>query len=262
MKRIAAIAFALIAIAAHADWRGAFDDAYFAQVVTADPYHGMPASIATNCVLWQDFGANNGTNFISLLGTRNGYALGAPTWVTNAGGSVSVNGSSEVRFSTNAFVDADGPVTVSVWYYRTDNVEWGFMVTLVQDTQFMVTHGGNGTQYPIVIGHREHKQMTTSNPDLYVANQLNRWIHLVAIYDGVNRDALSSLWCYYNGNLQTSVDAGDGGGSGNYNSIGSAGGAEYFTGIIDDVMIFNRVLTSNECYQLYMMGSTNGTGTH
>jgi len=262
MKRIAAMAFALFALTAMADWRGAFDDAYFAQPAAADPYHGMPVSLATNCVLWQDFSADTGTNFISVLGCRNGYALGSPAWVTNAGGSVNLSGSSEIRFSTNAFVEADGPVTVSLWYYRTANVEWGMLATLVQDTQFLITHGGNGTQYPIVIGHRAHKQMTTTNPALYVANQVNRWIHLVAIYDGVNRDALSSLWCYYNGILQTSADAGDGGGSGNFNSIGSSGGSEYFTGIVDDVMVFNRVLTSDECYQLYMMGSTNGTGTH
>ena len=42
----------------------------------------------------------------------------------------------------------------------------------------------------------------------------------------------------------------------------SAGWAGYLYGTLDDAKIWNRALTSNEVYTLYMAGSTNGTGTH
>ncbi|WP_414837473.1 LamG domain-containing protein [Candidatus Nanosalina sp. VS9-1] len=78
-----------------------------------------------------------------------------------------------------------------------------------------------------------------------------QWIHVCVTYDG------SKIRYYRGGNLISTVNATESTSSSNTTKIGNRGDGQYFTdGYIDDVRIYDRVLSTAEVEALYQRTST------
>ncbi len=95
--------------------------------------------------------------------------------------------------------------------------------------------------------------------DTSTTMNLNEWYHVVVTYDG----SISStgIKIYFNGVLQSMTNAFDGYGGGSSSngfdfSLGAreSGTSRLLDGKMDEVRFYNRVLTTSEIKQLYLMG--------
>jgi hypothetical protein len=93
----------------------------------------------------------------------------------------------------------------------------------------------------------------------------NEWTHVAVSWDGTS--AGSGINYYFNGVLNNNASGVDGSGDTTDDSgitLGIAGdvfgGTNYLNGSIDDVRIYNRVLSPDEVKRLYKMGATAKTG--
>lgn len=86
----------------------------------------------------------------------------------------------------------------------------------------------------------------------------NQWYHVVGVYNSSNQTLDMYLnGSLNNGNLEGTIPSSiEAGGSNALVAIGDKldGDADYFTGLIDEVRIYDRVLSSGEIQQLYNMG--------
>ncbi len=105
----------------------------------------------------------------------------------------------------------------------------------------------------------EYKNYSDTNSDALIANN---WYHLVV--NSVNSTGVKKM--FINGNLithQTATSSGAFGTVTNHLTIGAAyyfgtTWSEFFKGCIDDVRIYNRVLSDSEVIGLYKEGNWNG----
>jgi len=77
------------------------------------------------------------------------------------------------------------------------------------------------------------------------------WHHVVATFDGLN-----SSQTYFDGNLISGTHNNETPGFGENLHIGWGGAGNHFTGSMDDVRIYNRVLTSTDVTELYNYDTT------
>ncbi|MGO8678721.1 MAG: LamG domain-containing protein [Limisphaerales bacterium] len=144
--------------------------------------------------------------------------------------------------------------SVSGWLYGTNTA------SPAQDTQDLVCKGGNGVGGTQWIVRLINGQLVFWNGDggawtqYTVTNSIspNRWTHFAATFD----EAIASVNMFLDGKLwlstpilrhiQSSTDAGIPLVIGN-NSVSSYG----FYGMMDDVRIYNRALSTNEVQQVY-----------
>lgn len=102
----------------------------------------------------------------------------------------------------------------------------------------------------------EHKCISAPHPSL------NKWHHIIAVYDGPSKN----ISLYINGEYKSSTNHGSGLPQNNKNYViganamgadgfdGNKGGSEGANGKIDEVGIWNRVLTKQEILELYNSG--------
>lgn len=79
---------------------------------------------------------------------------------------------------------------------------------------------------------------------------MNTWQHLAVTYNGTN------FVFYINGNAVTSVAGSLGPANAEALKIGDSGTCSGFVGLIDEVALYNRALTTNEIQAIYNAGST------
>ena len=174
------------------------------------------------------------------------------------GQALSFDGSNDyVDVGTMSGIDVS-TVTYSAWVYPINTTGGGIMYT------------GNGTTIHTKmdkLGNPPRVEFTyvwstsicksaTTNGTLPV----NAWTHVVVTYDrSIACSASYGPSIYLNGVLKSSADTRTGSGGAltgtNRVTIGSSlVPSFYFPGRIDDVRIYNRILTADEVYQLYNMG--------
>ena len=189
-------------------------------------------------------GANNGT----LVGGA-GFAPG------EAGQAFSFDGtSSYVSIPDSPSVDVlSDRITVEAWIkvnHLTANPDWEGIVTKGNASWRLLATAGAKTVYFASSG-------TTPNNDIYGTRNVNdgNWHYVAAVYDGTN------LSLYVDGTLDVSKAAS---GSIWRNSdpvcigyIANTGlpGNYHFDGLIDEVSIYSRALSSNEIAAIYSAGS-------
>jgi prepilin-type N-terminal cleavage/methylation domain-containing protein len=180
----------------------------------------------------------SGTSLSDKAGTKTGTINGA-TWTTSGNNCLSFDGVND--YVTLPNLDAN-IFTVSIWIKRSR-----ISVAGGQDRLLMsVNDNGWGVYFnsdnKIYLG----KVSVNETPSTGTIADTSNWHHIVVSLSGSNAnfyiDGVSSGTVAYSSTFNSS--------GGSY-TIGSRGTNEYFNGLIDEVRVYNRVLSQTEITALY-----------
>jgi hypothetical protein len=215
--------------------------------------------VTTGLAGWWKFDEGSGTVAFDSSGNSNNGTLSGttiPTWQFQpncpSGDCLSFNGSTAlVNIGNPVSLQIQGSQTIALWIYPYDFSSrrnpyakaFGGEGTITQETNgslsyYYGTGAGNTTPY----------QGFNSGSVL----QLNTWNYVTLVRDLTNM----RLYWYKNGNLvvQTTASYPAASTSSLPVTIG-AGYAGFYNGLIDDVRVYNRALSSAEINQIYTSGS-------
>jgi hypothetical protein len=189
------------------------------------------------------------------LGTYNGTLVNGATYGTGKiNNGFSFDGVNDyVSLGNNLNFDGTTPFSVSVWLYTSS--------TSAQTYFSKVSGGFLGYEMTVNLGSgvRFFLRGTAGWIDLYINGQLeNQWQNIVFTYDG-SKNA-SGVNGYIDGvlrtkNVITNNLTGLVSTTVNAQISGRAGTSQPFKGIIDEIGIWNKVLTSTEVTELYNSGA-------
>ena len=193
------------------------------------------------------FNDRAGTSAYDLTGNGHTGAVSNATWVPDGrfSGALSFNGqNASVIVADAADLDLSGAMTLEAWVKPSALGDWR--------TILLKERGTNGLSYAL---YATDPNRSPSAPSVFVntgggdrdswgaaALALDTWTHVAGTYDG------QSLRVYVNGTLIQTVSVGgnilasDGALAIGGNSIWG----EWFAGLIDEVRVYNRVLTAAE----------------
>jgi hypothetical protein len=213
------------------------------------------ADITTGLVAQYKFDEGSGTTANDSSG--NGYTgtlTNSPTWTTGKIGPYAVNtntpgySSSEVTVSS---VPLGSTWTAGWWSYfplATFNSSWRTMFRSFTggggDHQVIIDSGGN-------LGMYDNDTSTGFNSSGYNINSLSGWHFITAVYTGgvttfyIDASSVGTV-------TKTNTD--------NIDVIGNYQGGGQNWGIIDELRIYSRALSSSDITQLYAYTGINGTG--
>jgi uncharacterized protein YjdB len=217
---------------------GGFSAAATATVNTTSGPSGLVAAY--------NFNEGSGTTVTDASGTGNTGTISGATWSTSGrfGGALSFNGSSDwVTVNDSSSLDATSGVTVEAWIYPKKPLGWQSL--LMKEGSSNVVYGlyantaENNAAGIATIGGSE---VSVNHAVQDVQVQMYRWTHLAITYNG------SVFRLFFNGVEVSSVNR-----SGSLNVSagplrigGNAVWGEYFNGMIDEVRVYNRALTTAE----------------
>ncbi|HYH01113.1 MAG TPA: LamG-like jellyroll fold domain-containing protein [Terriglobales bacterium] len=200
------------------------------------------------------FNEGAGNSITDVSGNGNNGTISGAIWNTSGryGAALSFNGStSRVNVPDSSSLDLTSGMTLEAWVRPSSVSSW--RTVLLKEQSGGLVYG----LYANSNSNRPSVHIYTSNEDDIRGNTrlgLNTWTHLAATYDGtvlrlfVNGTQVSSRT--FGGSILTSAGAlGIGG-----NSVWG----EYFSGLIDEVRIYNRALTAAEI-QTDMNTAVGGT---
>jgi len=182
-----------------------------------------------------------GPTVADASGNGNTGTITAATWTTAGkfGKALSFNGTSaRVVVVDSASLHLTSAFTLEGWAFPTAaQTGWHTLVDKDVDRYYLMTSSDNASSTPAVGG------TFTNGTQLYAPAALaaNTWTHLAATYDRV------TLRLYVNGlqvasrAMTTAIAT-----SANNLNIGANSYGEYFTGLIDEVRVYNRALTASE----------------
>lgn len=211
--------------------------------------------VCNGLVGYWPFSEGSGTTAYDASGNgNNGLLVNGPSWTTNAtgDGALSFNGTSQYVAMSND-PSGTGAATFSAWIYPT---AWGAQKNIIAAQQgaleFFV-----GTSYPTTTGlvSLSDNGGATKCGSPAASLALNTWYLVTA-----TRDASGDCTIYING-AQVSTGSSGVPVAGTALSVASraAGAGFYFSGSIDDVRIYNRVLAASEVSSLYTSTTTQTT---
>ncbi len=219
------------------------------RAVNATGTDGTPATFAwtitsatANLVLALGFEEGTGTTAADLSGSGNNGTLSNATWATTGrfGRAVSFNGTNAmVTVADSNSLDLTTGMTLEAWVNPTTATNWRTVILKERPSALAYSlYGSNGsaaTSWINIGGNDRHADGATILP-------LNTWTHLAATYDG------ATLRLYVNG-AQVGSLATTGAMNTSTNPLRIGGNAiwgEWFSGMIDEVRIYNRALTAAE----------------
>jgi len=210
-----------------------------------------PPILNNGLVGYWSFNENTGSTIYDLSGNNNtGLFLNNPTWGygKKGGRALNFNGINQgINLTNNGALNVTGAIGISAWVNITTNTPnpYGRIIDKKYDNGFVLCHFFNTNQMYFGVNANFVTSATTLS--------INTWYHVGATYDGAN------LKIYINGVLD-----------GTFGYVGSVGNgsstitfgydnttspnAEFFTGLIDEVRIYNRALTQQEITTLYQSG--------
>jgi hypothetical protein len=190
------------------------------------------------------YGFNEGTGATvsDASGNGNTGTVSGATWSTAGrfGGALSFNGSNNwVTVADAASLDLSTGMTLEAWVNPTSPTGWRTVILKEQPGGLVYSlYASNGANRPS--GHVfTSAEMDTQGTAVL---QANTWTHLAVTYDG------TTLRLFVNG-VEASNKAVSGsivGSSGVLRIGGNAVWGEYFSGLIDEVRIYNRALSTVE----------------
>jgi hypothetical protein len=191
----------------------------------------------------------------------NGYN-GVASNVTYAAGKFDEAGvfngsSSKVDLQSNLMVSNKSAVTISAWVYFNNKNTQNFIIYNDQsiagsNRDFGIYDFGNGNIYFQPDGTTDNNRGYVSSSSILPASI---WHHIVMVFDGSATGNSNRLKAYVNNSQVTlTYDGTIPSTTGNISTniwIGARNNSVSFTGSIDQVRIFNRVLDAGEVTQLY-----------
>lgn len=200
-------------------------------------------SVATGLVAAYGFNEGTGTTAADSSGKGNAGTIANTSWTSSGrfGKALSFNGSSSmVTVKDSASLDLTTGMTLEAWVYPQGSLSsWRTVLMKEQsgsDVYYIQTVDGKMVGDVYVGGSKQNIYSDSTIP-------LNTWTHLAATYDGAKikiyiNGALATWENSVSGTIQTSTGA--------LRIGGNAIWGEYFQGLIDEVRIYNRALSSAE----------------
>ncbi len=215
-----------------------------------------------------DDGSGTSASDASVNGNA-GTLTNGPTWTTGQiGSAVSFDGTNDYigASSSSAFTDLSR-FTACTWVNPIDNgssfpgVVNTFNVGLTSGWDLYLINGYTG-------GHGIGTSFKGTSSSGYIeANRavvpFSQWTHVCASQDG---DSTTNMRLYVNGSPTSADSSGNATGrqsdAGNQLSVGRYPDAsDYYSGQLDEVRIYSRVLSADEVAQLYRLSAPTGTDT-
>jgi glucose/arabinose dehydrogenase len=214
-------------------------------------YREASGSSDQGLVGYWPFDEGSGTAAADLSGNGyNGTLQYSPTWTSSAGcvlGScISFDGSDDyVRVADTAALRITGDISVSAWIKPTGTRSVQSIVSKRYEFELGPVH--SVAPYPLRWSHKAAGGTLVSG-DLAPATEADQWQHVVLVRDGATRQIRG----YKNGALALSSSYSNPPDTSTYPlNIGrNPGGNQRFRGLIDEVRIYNRVLTAAEIQAL------------
>jgi glucose/arabinose dehydrogenase len=187
------------------------------------------------------FSEGVGSSTADASGNGNVASIQGASWSAAGryGGALSFNGASVVRVESAPELDLGAQMTLSAWVRPTAAMSgWRTIVQRQPDSYFLAA-SSDGPMRP------GGGATTGGNTDVVMApsaNPLDAWTHLALTYDG------SAMRLFVNGVLVATRSAG-GALKTSTNPLWIGGNqpyGEYFTGLIDEVRVYNRALSVAE----------------
>lgn len=232
-------------------------------VVTFTMSNASAQGYPTGIVSYWKFDEGDGQIASDSIGTNHGWLgsiilsdLNDPSWTTGiVDGALSFKGNNFVEVSDNSNLDLTSSMTLEAWVYPTsytwaNNIitKWGPGPTEQRSYVLDLIYGRPAIW---ISTDGTHQEGTTV---FYVTGSttlsLNKWYHIVGIFDG------NHLKVYVNGILDGYMTWSGTVFNGNAPlRIGNDGWGNYpFSGIIDEVAVYNRDLTLEEIQKHYQNG--------
>jgi hypothetical protein len=196
-----------------------------------------------NLIGWWSLDEGSGTVAVDWSGHDNhGDFIGQPQWVIGYnGGALELDGSSWVDCADPGTLQIAGPMTIACWVKP---------AALGGDQGFVALNGSYVFKVSDYQGSEDHLRFTTPgvlDHDAYNAIIVNgEWQHVAVTFEP---DQPAGAVFYINGAEADRLDASAiSVGSGPF-LIGSNQWSESYEGLIDDVRVYNKVLTSEEVAQ-------------
>jgi hypothetical protein len=185
------------------------------------------------------FNEGSGTSVTDASGTGNTGHITGTTWTTAGkyGGALAFDGGARVTIPDAPSLHLTTAMTLEVWVKPSPMVDWwADVIYKADDTYYLEATSPSGT--PVAGGTWASNQNLVAPAPLAV----NTWTHLAATYDG------TTVRLYVNGTLAGSAPrSGPLASSTHPLEIGGDSlYGQYFTGLIDDVRVYNVALTATQ----------------
>jgi hypothetical protein len=218
-----------------------------------------PMDFTSGLVGYWKFDDGSGTTAVdSSASSNNGMLNGGPTWTTGRiNGALSFNGSSaEVDINKNV-LDTSKDYSVAAWVQLSNPNVWASAVsqdgTNVSGFYLQYTNPSipNGGRFAFSLISSDSTQSPTTRAFSPFNPSTNIWYHLVGVHDATN----NQIKLYVNGTLVDTQSVGAA-----WNAVGETvigrgryGGnpVDFWPGLIDDVHMYNRVLSAQDVATLY-----------
>jgi prepilin-type N-terminal cleavage/methylation domain-containing protein len=214
---------------------------------------GVHRLLGANLVgYWTMDGNANDISGCNNHGTENGIPGWSNETPSGSGQSLQLNSSQWIRRVTteNDSLDIRGEVTISIWFRRDDASSYAYLISKNID------EGAADQQYAIYFPNQNQLGFFLEGRSLYwaYATESNRWYNITATRDS------SSIKVYIDGNIVSPVIASNSDmffrpylsiGCRSSNADGSTT-SHRFSGLIDDVRIYDTVLISEEIGRVYV----------
>ncbi len=235
---------------------------FFREYVAIPSANAQTADIVTGLIGHWKFDEGSGTTASDSSGNNNtGTLTNGPTWTTGKiGGALDFDGIDDyVDAGSAAVLDNIRPITISAWIYPRSHGEGdGGRIISKQDTTGRWTLHLNTTRR--LLFHKDFSGSSELNrATAGSAITFNEWQHVLITWDGSSQAA--NVHIYRNGvetgysTTVNGVDPPDDDASSIVRIGSRSGGQNVFDGLIDDVRIYNRILSAADVQALYTLKS-------
>jgi len=212
-----------------------------------------PMDFTSGLAGYWKFDDGSGTTAVdSSASGNNGTLTGGPTWTTGRiNGALSFNGSSaEVDINKNV-LDTSKDFSAAAWVQIRNANVWASAVsqdgTNVSGFYLQYTNGG---RFAFSLISSDSTQGSTTRAISPFNPSTGVWYHLVGVHDATN----NQIKLYVNGTLVDTQSVGAA-----WNAVGETvigrgrygGPTDFWPGLIDDVHVYNRILSDQDVAALY-----------
>ena len=220
----------------------------------------LPFDESTGIVAHDISGNNINANLV-------GYDSGNANWVSGKiGGALSLDG---VNDWGTIPVSLDNNFTIGIWLKTSYMVGRSLAYQNDQDfTDYQGIFSGKSRSYALILNYGKFNYWmgssgnTWSDPRLTSSGvvSVGNWMHVVATRSGSNDNGKFKM--YVNGNFETSTNFNQSVNYGSNSYIGRTFNSDkYLPGDLDDLRIYDRVLSDTEIQALYDLGSNSLAST-